>query len=154
MREAGQLLQPNQSSYTVASIVRTFRGENRTERWPSIGGRWRLLTAEQETALVNMVVANNPIHLRDIQTQIVEDQVVFQEIDWIVQKNHIEEAGLNQTKRRKRRRNIIGRRAVKYKFLARGEATSPYEATSNRGILHRHVNVGPHNTSQLHQFLD
>lgn len=69
----------------------------RTERRPSIGGRRRLLTAEQETALVNMVIANNAIRLRDIQTQIVEDQVVFQgidsisisTIDRIVQKNHI-----------------------------------------------------------------
>lgn len=29
MREAGQLVQPNLSRYTVASIVRTFRRENR-----------------------------------------------------------------------------------------------------------------------------
>ncbi len=54
----------------------------RTERQPSIGGR-RLLTAEQETALVNMVIVNNAIRLREIQTQIVEDQVVFQGIDSI-----------------------------------------------------------------------
>ena len=37
------------------------------------GGRRRLLTAEQETALVNMVIANNAIRLSEIQTQIVED---------------------------------------------------------------------------------
>lgn len=29
MREAGQLVQPNLSRFTVASIVRTFRRENR-----------------------------------------------------------------------------------------------------------------------------
>jgi hypothetical protein len=68
----------------------------RTERRPSIGGGRRLLTAEQETVLVNMVIASNAIRLREIQTQTVENQVVFQgidsisisTIDQIVQKNH------------------------------------------------------------------
>jgi hypothetical protein len=55
----------------------------RTERRPSIGGRRRLLTAEQETALVNMVIDSNANSLRDIQTQNVENQVVFQGIDSI-----------------------------------------------------------------------
>ncbi|KAK0135938.1 hypothetical protein N1851_028189 [Merluccius polli] len=97
MKEAGQLVQPNLSRFTVASIVRTFRRENRTERQPSIGGRRRLLTAEQETALVNMVMANNAITLREIQTHIIEDQEIFQgtnsislsTIDRVIQQNHI-----------------------------------------------------------------
>ncbi|KAG9338077.1 hypothetical protein JZ751_027155 [Albula glossodonta] len=33
-----------------------YKHADRTERRPSIGGRRRLLTAEQETALVNMVL--------------------------------------------------------------------------------------------------
>ncbi|KAK0151758.1 hypothetical protein N1851_006859 [Merluccius polli] len=97
MKEAGQLVQPNLSRFTVASIVRTFRRENRTERQQSIGGRRRLLTAEQETALVNMVIANNAITLREIQTRIIEDQEIFQgtnsislsTIDRVIQQNHI-----------------------------------------------------------------
>nr|XP_023842939.1 uncharacterized protein LOC111963654 [Salvelinus alpinus] len=73
------------------------KDKDKAERQPSVGGRRRLLTAEQETALVDMAFANNAIRLREIQTQIVEDQVFFQGtdsisisiIDQIVQKNHI-----------------------------------------------------------------
>ncbi len=69
----------------------------RTERRPSIGGRQRLLIAEQETAVANMVIANNAITLREIQTCIVEDQGIFQgtnsislsTIHRVIQWNHI-----------------------------------------------------------------
>ena len=63
-----------------------------------MGGRWRLLTAEQETALVNMVIANNAICLMEIQTQIVEDQGIdsinTSTIDRIVQKNYKDKAAV------------------------------------------------------------
>ncbi|KAJ8395851.1 hypothetical protein AAFF_G00027340, partial [Aldrovandia affinis] len=73
MREARQRVQPNLSHYTVASIIRTFRNENQIERQPGHGGRHRLFTPEQETAIVNMVVASNTIRLREIQNHIIAD---------------------------------------------------------------------------------
>ncbi|XP_051569205.1 uncharacterized protein LOC127449680 [Myxocyprinus asiaticus] len=63
-REAGQRVQPNLSRFTVASIIRTFREENRTPRRPPGGGRLRLLLEELERELVNMVISNNVIRLR------------------------------------------------------------------------------------------
>ena len=40
----------------------------RTERLPRRGGRERVLTAEQETAIVNMVLENNAITIKQIQS--------------------------------------------------------------------------------------
>ncbi|XP_035857020.1 uncharacterized protein LOC118495027 [Sander lucioperca] len=81
MREAGQRVQPNLSRYTVASIIRTFRNENRTERLPTQGGRERLLSPEQETEIINMVLENNAITLRQIQRKILQNNEMFQNID-------------------------------------------------------------------------
>lgn len=39
-----------------------------------------MFTAQQETAIVNMVVENNAITLKQIQRKMIEDQVVFQTI--------------------------------------------------------------------------
>ncbi|KAL1252293.1 hypothetical protein QQF64_020089, partial [Cirrhinus molitorella] len=80
MREAGQRVQPNLSRFTVASIIRTFREENRTQRRPPGGGRLRLLSEEQERELVNMVIANNVIRLREIQRRVIEDDHHFRGI--------------------------------------------------------------------------
>ncbi len=55
----------------------------RAERRLPGGGRQRLLTEDQETAIVNMVIANNAIRLREIQRKIIEDQQAFSEIDCI-----------------------------------------------------------------------
>lgn len=71
LREAGQWVQPNLSRYTVASIIRTFRNENRVARNPASGGRQRMFTEEQETHIVNMVLANNSIRLREIHLCII-----------------------------------------------------------------------------------
>ncbi|XP_053371948.1 uncharacterized protein LOC128545563 isoform X2 [Clarias gariepinus] len=81
LREAGQRVQPNLSRYTVASIIRTFRNENRVARNPASGGRQRMFTEEQETHIVNMVLANNSIRLREIQQRIIEDTITFQNIN-------------------------------------------------------------------------
>ncbi|XP_027132846.1 uncharacterized protein LOC113747943 [Larimichthys crocea] len=81
LREAGQRVQPNLSRYTVAGIIRTFRNENRIVRQPVAGGRRRLFTAEQETHIVNMVLANNSIRLREIQQHIIEDDTTFEHIN-------------------------------------------------------------------------
>ncbi|XP_039902261.1 uncharacterized protein LOC120742857 [Simochromis diagramma] len=83
MREAGQRVQPNLSRFTVASIIRTFREENRTQRRPPGGGRLRLLSEEQERELVNMVIANNVIRLQEIQRRVIEDYHLFRGINAI-----------------------------------------------------------------------
>ncbi|KAL7382378.1 hypothetical protein ABVT39_021351 [Epinephelus coioides] len=54
-----------------------------TERQPPGGRRRRLASNEQETEMVNMVIANNAFHLREIQQRVVEDQQVFRGIDAI-----------------------------------------------------------------------
>ncbi|XP_058876771.1 uncharacterized protein LOC131731437 [Acipenser ruthenus] len=50
----------------------------RTERRPSSGGRGRILTAQQEMAIVDMVVTQNDIRLRDIQQNILGNNETFQ----------------------------------------------------------------------------
>ncbi|XP_019216442.2 uncharacterized protein LOC109202777 [Oreochromis niloticus] len=80
LREAGQRVQPKLSRYTVAGIIRTFRNENRIARHPDVGGRGRMFTAEQETHIVNMVIANNAIRLREIQQRIIDNDTIFQNI--------------------------------------------------------------------------
>ncbi|XP_019204884.1 uncharacterized protein LOC109196108 [Oreochromis niloticus] len=80
LREAGQCVQPKLSRYTVAGIIRTFRNENRIARRPDVGGRGRMFTPEQETHIVNMVIANNAIRLREIQQRIIDNDTIFQNI--------------------------------------------------------------------------
>ena len=41
------------------------------------GGRGRIFTAEQEAAIVDMVVANNAIRLREIKEAVLADQGTF-----------------------------------------------------------------------------
>ncbi|XP_034144432.1 uncharacterized protein LOC114829605 [Esox lucius] len=80
MREAGQRVRPNLSRFTVASIIRTYRQENRTARRPAVGGRQRVFTHAQELAVVNLVVANNAITLRQLRERILEDQAIFHNV--------------------------------------------------------------------------
>ncbi|XP_063077060.1 uncharacterized protein LOC134467064 [Engraulis encrasicolus] len=82
-REAGERVQPNLSRYTVAGIIRTFHTENRTARNSRAGGRQRLFTPDQETNIVNMVMANNTIRLREIQQRVIEDDTVFANINTV-----------------------------------------------------------------------
>ncbi|KAL2085754.1 hypothetical protein ACEWY4_019074 [Coilia grayii] len=80
MREAGQRVHPNLSRYTVASIIRTFRLENRMARRPTGGGCQCLFTQQQELAIVNLVRANNAIRLHQLREQILADRQVFHNI--------------------------------------------------------------------------
>ncbi len=53
------------------------------QRLPLSGGRGKLLNNDQELAIVEMVVANNAIKLHEIQTIIVVDHEIFDNIDSI-----------------------------------------------------------------------
>lgn len=81
MREAGQRDQLKLSRYTVASIIRTFRLENRTARRPPEGGRQCLFTREQEVAIVNLVLADHSLRLHQLRERIIADGTTFGNID-------------------------------------------------------------------------
>lgn len=53
----------------------------RIQRQPRAGGRGKVFTAEQEAAIVDMVVPNNAIRLREIQTAIIQDHNMFSNIN-------------------------------------------------------------------------
>lgn len=59
---------PTLYSYTVFYYL-----FGRTERLPTQGGRERVLSPERETAVMNMVLENNAITLRQIQRKIIEN---------------------------------------------------------------------------------
>ncbi|XP_039676872.1 uncharacterized protein LOC120571846 [Perca fluviatilis] len=80
-REAGQRVQPILTRSTVASIVRLFRNENRIHTLPHTGGRGKIFSIEQESAIVDMVVANNSIRLCEIQAAVIADQGAFRNIN-------------------------------------------------------------------------
>ncbi|XP_051569163.1 uncharacterized protein LOC127449653 [Myxocyprinus asiaticus] len=132
MKEAGQRVQPNLSHFTVASIIRTFREENRTQRQPPGGGRLRLLSEEQEREL----------RIFEIEGQPVPHEIIF-----------FDEAGFNLTKRR-RGRKMIGHRTIVNVLGQRGGNVTICTAISQRGVLHRHAILGPYNTMLLLGFPD
>ncbi|GAA6099147.1 uncharacterized protein LOC113635738, partial [Tachysurus ichikawai] len=78
MREAGLRVQPNVSRFSVATIVRTFREENRIARLQHAGGRTGMFSQQQEALIVDMVLQNNAIRLREIQERVVEDNANFE----------------------------------------------------------------------------
>lgn len=65
----------------------------------------------------------------------------------------VDEAGFNLTKRRRRGRNIIGRRAIVDVPGQRGGNITLCAAMSSRGLLHRHAELGAYNTERLLTFL-
>ena len=42
-----------------------------------------MFTAEHETAIVNMVLANNALTIKQIKSAIIDDQAMFQNIDTV-----------------------------------------------------------------------
>ncbi|XP_051238676.1 uncharacterized protein LOC127353457 [Dicentrarchus labrax] len=83
MAEAGRRVQPNVGRTTVSSIIQTFRQQNRPARQLHRGGRGPLFTPEQEEAICTMVVDNNAIRLREIQSAIIEDNSIFDNIQTV-----------------------------------------------------------------------
>ncbi|XP_051543561.1 uncharacterized protein LOC127434686 [Myxocyprinus asiaticus] len=199
-REAGERVQPNLSRDTVASIVQIFREPNRIQRLLPSGGRGKLLNEEQELAIVNMVIADNEIKLKDIQSRVVEDNLVFGNIAAIsitfisrtlakhrvykvpferngerikelcrqyvqrvmdLEANQVphemiyaDEAGFNLVKRRRRGRNIIGKRATVTMPGQSGANITMCAAISNNGALLHKCEIGPYNTDLLLLFLE
>ncbi len=67
---------------------------------------------------------------------------------------HIDEAGFNLSKTRRRGRNIIGQRAIVHVPGQRGGNITMCAAISLRGLLHHHAKLGPYNTQHILTFLD
>ncbi len=67
--------------YTYFVFTVFYYSFGRTERLPTQGGRERVLSPEQETEIMNMVLENNAITLRQIQRKIIENNDMFQNID-------------------------------------------------------------------------
>lgn len=73
-------------------------GLHRIEGRERQGGRGPIFSEEQERAIVNMVLANNAIRLREIQTNILNDHTVFNNVHQvslstlgrILKKHHIQ----------------------------------------------------------------
>ncbi|XP_054592207.1 uncharacterized protein [Nothobranchius furzeri] len=83
MREAGQRVQPNLNRFTVSTIIRTFRMEKRVAREPYRGGRTSIVTQQQEAAIVDMVRENNTLTLKQIQTRVLADNTIFNDLHTI-----------------------------------------------------------------------
>ncbi|XP_059896427.1 uncharacterized protein LOC132448892 [Gadus macrocephalus] len=60
--------------------MRTFRLENRIEGQGRQGGRPPMFTEQQEREIVNMVLANNAITLKQLQANIVNNHAIFNDI--------------------------------------------------------------------------
>lgn len=64
---------------------------------PHTGGRGKIFSVEQEAAIVDMVVANNAIRLREIQAAVIADQGAFRNInsvslatiERVLKRNHV-----------------------------------------------------------------
>lgn len=56
---------------------------SRIGRQPRTGGRGKLLSEQQEQEICNMVMANNAITLRQICAAILQDNVIFQNVNSI-----------------------------------------------------------------------
>ncbi len=67
---------------------------------------------------------------------------------------HIDEAGFNLSKTRRRGRNIIGQRAIVHVPGQRGGNITMCAAISLRGLLHHHAKLGPYSTQHVLTFLD
>lgn len=91
---------------------------------PHSGGRGRLLTEQQELAIVAMVVANNEIKLKEIQARVLEDDEVFGTI------NAISVTSISRT---------LSKHRIRMKQLY----TVPFERNSERikELRHQYVQV-------------
>ncbi|XP_044066710.1 uncharacterized protein LOC122882878 [Siniperca chuatsi] len=124
LREAGQRVQPNINRSTVASIIRTFQRENRIEVREHSGGRTRLFSVEQEHAIVDMVVQNNTLRLKEIQQRITQDNQLFHNIhqcslstiDRVLRRNAIR---MKQVYKVPFERNSVSVKELRFQFVQR-----------------------------------
>ncbi|KAI2665826.1 Insertion element IS630 uncharacterized 39 kDa protein [Labeo rohita] len=140
MREAVQRVHPHLSRFTVASVIRTFRLENRMTRRPSGGGRQRLFTQQQELAVVDLVRADNAIRLHQLRQKKLADRQVFNNI------NHVSITTI---------RRILGKHSITMKQLQSYRV--PFERNSDRvkGLRAEYVRriLAMDGAAQPHEFI-
>ncbi len=62
-------------------LLSFYSALHRIARQPCRGGRGPLFTPQQEEAICAMVIANNAIRLREIQSAVIEDDNIFGNIE-------------------------------------------------------------------------
>ncbi|XP_029919204.1 uncharacterized protein LOC115367556 [Myripristis murdjan] len=140
MREAGKRVQPDLSRYTVASIIRTFRNENRnTLRMKQVCR----VPFERNSERVKELRYNYVQRVLELEVAAVEHQFIF-----------IDQVGFNLTKRRRRGRNIISQRATVEVPGQHGGNITMCAAITHHGVIHHHATLGPYSTAHLITFLD
>ncbi|XP_039882743.1 uncharacterized protein LOC120730413 isoform X3 [Simochromis diagramma] len=170
MREAGQRVHPHLSRFTVASVIRTFRLENRYvfTSIPSALLRWFYSTVLQYITLPYQVYGVLMLLLQpkwlipyiEVQCCTVICSPFFQRIlamDGAAQPHEyifIDEAGFDLSKTRRRGRNVIGQRAIVHVPGQRGGNITLCAAICLRGLLHHHAILGPYNSQHILTFLD
>ncbi|XP_045550324.1 uncharacterized protein [Salmo salar] len=135
MREAGQRVQPNLSRFTVACVIRTFRLEYRTERRNHGGGRGQMFTGVQEAAIVNLVFGNNEIRLREIQSHIIQDNTIF---------NNIQRVSLSTLAHILKRNQIRMKQLYKVPFERNSQRNKEVRRAYVDGVLEMDAHAIPH----------
>ena len=116
--------------------------------------RGQAFKEEQELAIVNMVIANIEIKLKEILFDCLQ-RVMELETNQVPHNIiYIDEAGFNLAKKRGRDRNIIGKRATVAVPGQRGANITICAAISNNGVLLHKSRIGTYITERLLQFLD
>lgn len=113
--QVSNLRRPNTSCNNTSSFCRI-------ERLPYAGGRPRIFSHQQETLIVNMVLQNNIIRLREIRQRVIEDNVNFEgintvsisTIDCVLQRNRVR---LKQVYRVPFERNSERLKEHRYQFV-------------------------------------
>ncbi|XP_035656281.2 uncharacterized protein LOC118402297 [Oncorhynchus keta] len=135
MREAGQRVQPNLSRFTVASVIRTFRLEYRTERCNHGRGMGKMFTGVQEANIVNLVLENNEIRLREIQSHIIQDNTIF---------NNIQRVSLSTLARILTRNQIRMKQLYKVPFERNSQRNKEFRRAYVDGVLEMDAHAIPH----------
>ncbi len=65
----------------ICHLLSFYSAPHRIARQPCRGGRGPLFTPQQEEAICAMVIANNAIRLREIQSAVIEDDNIFGNIE-------------------------------------------------------------------------
>ncbi|XP_045907199.1 uncharacterized protein LOC123972033 [Micropterus dolomieu] len=166
MTIAATMIQPN---------LRRSTDENRIVTRSNSGGRGKILTDQQQQAVVDLVRDRNHIRLTEIHQHILDNEDMFNNVGSIslptiarILKRHqrvmeldadgdhhkfiyLDEAGFNLAKTRRRGRNFIGQRATNQVPGQRGANITMCESVSWCG---RRPHIGPYNAALLVTFLD
>nr|XP_024654404.1 uncharacterized protein LOC112430389 [Maylandia zebra] len=165
LREAGERVQPNLRRSTVASIIRIFQQTNRIVADHKIFDnidRISLTTITRTLSkhrvrmkqLYTVPFERNSERVKELRRQYVQRVMELEANQAPHEFIYIDEAGFNLAKRRRRGRNVIGKRATVDVPGQRGANITMCAAIANAGLLLHRCQVGPYNTERLLAFLN